>query len=471
MDKIKIKLYLEELKKIKSKTYANNISIFLVKGLAFSKVIYNNLYARDCNDIDLIVRETDMKKVDKIMLELGYTRDLGLDEANKEYNNVPLEYKTTYDYHEHNYIKQLDSFIVRVEIKKTTSSIDYRYINDFRNNLEAIELNDFSINSLDLNHTFLLLSANTYENNEPALFDSKRIYLRDYYDLKTFLDKYKEQLDWSNLVALANQYKMVHKLYYVLTQLCKLYVTPDYSTIRDYFKKEHINYDYMGYDHGGIVDWNQSFLSRVFSDPEVLKQQFYSLLKKRYFSEINLNYPAFPLEQIKSGRGSTSLFYTDKKYGTVKVEVTFAYDEKHFIIMIQSPESLDIILDDFDIVFVILGDGDNPKIPEKYISITKDNESIFYKFLHANIEKDIFEEVDCKDTTKDIDLKNNNTLKVYYPLKHLDLMGSNGEICLNFWLSEKIYSYLYQAVGKYYDVLNPGVFQIPLHTIQQSNSG
>lgn len=65
-------LYSAELKRILAKFEENNIQYIILKGWANANYLYRNLADRYFNDVDILIQECDISKIEIIMQEEGY---------------------------------------------------------------------------------------------------------------------------------------------------------------------------------------------------------------------------------------------------------------------------------------------------------------------------------------------------------------------------------------------------------------
>ncbi len=74
-----------ELTKCVNVLHDAGIPVIILKGAYYADVIYGNSALRPMNDLDLLIRESDLSQADKILLEAGYSRrgDVRRDRATK----------------------------------------------------------------------------------------------------------------------------------------------------------------------------------------------------------------------------------------------------------------------------------------------------------------------------------------------------------------------------------------------------
>jgi hypothetical protein len=93
---------------------ADGVDVLLVKGIALSQFIYSSPGYRPMRDIDLLVKKTDLKKAENVLLKLGFRPD-------KEHD-IPSDY-----YHLVPYTKVIEGLAVSIELHHNLLPFDGNY--------------------------------------------------------------------------------------------------------------------------------------------------------------------------------------------------------------------------------------------------------------------------------------------------------------------------------------------------------
>ena len=277
---------LEYLKIIKSEFGKKNINFVIIKGFAISALVYEDMYQRDFSDCDLIVDIDDFKKVNEIMIGLGYRSNLGNGDIP---DLLPLEC------YELEYFKDYASGKeMCVEIKLGTSSIkNVDKIKKFLNNKVELNINGENYYTFSLNDTFILLCTNTYCNFELEFAVAR---IRDLIDIKMFYEKYKDNLDWDYIANFTTENEQTHQMFAVLNLVNYYYNNTFGEEYVNRFLIENIKYDkdiFQNHPHGWMRDWIVEpvdlMLDRKWHFNEICFQQSckaYSSRNKNYFNKI-----------------------------------------------------------------------------------------------------------------------------------------------------------------------------------------
>lgn len=277
---------LQYLKIIKEEFQNNNIDFIIIKGFAISALVYEDMYQRDFSDCDLIVDIKDFKRVNEIMISLGYYSNLGNGDIP---DLLPLEC------YELEYFKEFaPGMEMCVEIKLGTSSIkSIEIIRKFLKNKVQLNIDGEEYYSFSLNDTFILLCTNTYCNFELEFAVAR---IRDLIDVKLFYEKYRDVLDLDYIVEFVEKNKQKHQIYAVLRLLNYFYSNTFSNEFINRFSIDSITYDknvFQNYLHGWMRDWIVEpvdlMLNRKWHFQEICFQQSckaYSSRNKNYYNKV-----------------------------------------------------------------------------------------------------------------------------------------------------------------------------------------
>lgn len=278
---------LSEMVKICQFMGSKSIQYIITKGAILSEMLYETPIYRSFGDIDIVLCnfESDCKIVLEYLKQEGYRQELGWYEI-VDIDTEHIVLGERIDHHEIPCTKGINDLYC-VEIKKTLSSIPSNVISYFNNHTEKIKINDFSIHTYDLTHTFIMLCSNVFMNSESrtAIYYNDS-FIRDYYDLYVFIKKYASALDLNEISRYINQYGLSLRTRRVLANLITLlnfneiirvYNELTIFWINALMRGLSIEPPEKGVDIEDafleiiptsleIVDWDKPFIDRIFYD-------------------------------------------------------------------------------------------------------------------------------------------------------------------------------------------------------------
>lgn len=453
----------KELRQIIKEADKKGIDIILIKGLSLSALIYNDIYLRVSGDIDILVNEEDIPVMEKIMFILGFSRkfDSSDPQISEQYSEMVLEdrtptiYNASYDNHEVNYFKNINKQVeIHVEIKRATSSISKNYIHDFLRSTQTISIDDFEVKTLDTTYTLIHLFSNTYHNTEYSLFWGKNINLRDYYDTYNFLVKYYKDIDLEFFSNLCSRYRISQKVIYILENLTDLFTDNIFEEIINLIKRKKAK----SYSSKTFVQWENSFLDRLFSNEIDIVHDFNRLYKKRCYSSQNKNYyNRYYLSE------SQYIKLEDKKNGRYSLDYKFSFELNRLTLTIQLSKDLARKIDKFIILWRLIDNGTNKEVINKDFFINKVDNKVISKFSERNFIKGTSNSFPEKELEI---FKNKNgvtEMRLDYLLDELfiDVNKSNNLLCYNIILLEEVLPEMHQLIGTQFSDFNIGIMQFP----------
>lgn len=287
--KQEIDRHIKEIENIQKGFMKEGINAVFIKGLFLSQIAYKSLYARQYNDIDIVVEKEDMLRAYRVVYEQGYKFCPGFDRVSGEpiLLDTP-EFLFRDDHHEYPCRKKdEDGNRIKLEVKYATSAIPYKNIRDFINHYQVIKINQAEIKTLDNNYTLLHIIAHLYENvqGEDNIYGSER-YLKDFTDLKMFLNQHSD-IDWEYLYDKAEKLEIVHQIYFSLYSLNALWKNTIETEILDLFNPRNITYIYEGNEYGERYTWKNDIITRCFNREERLKE-YCHLYKTELFDRTDI---------------------------------------------------------------------------------------------------------------------------------------------------------------------------------------
>lgn len=202
----RVSVYLESLGGFCDLAHENDLRFITFKGIPLSLSIYDNIYTRQANDIDILVSDDDLSKADFVARSAGFLQpaDHVVSYENKDellYAPYPFK-RRQHDIQVSPYYRFAEGFSVKMEIHTGLR---------FGNGKEAAErlywrtrlvtAENTPIETFDPEITFLILLANACDNSE-SIFSNQlpdKVILRDYVDLHYFLEKHKDKICWANV--------------------------------------------------------------------------------------------------------------------------------------------------------------------------------------------------------------------------------------------------------------------------------
>ncbi len=320
-----------ELAEVAKLFVEERIPYVLVKGVALSRLLYDDDSLRQCSDIDLLVKEPDLHKAFHVLKKVGYIQDLEMspnaDEA--ELLDEPVN-KFFEDVHEIQCVKRISENVrVSLEIKRCSSAFWDSDNSVFFDHVSTIRVNDMDVVTSDLLFSFLHLCGNFYENFETPAAIIGGGSLRDMLDVFLFWDKYHNQLDWQTLRDVSDEMKAYHKIKYTLSCLNEIAKSDSVQEKIDLFPLAMRKVQIECYENGATYHWRSSFLDRVLNTEGRIKE--YILCQKE------LAYRATADEDtvISNGGKLSEVPFEDAIY-------SFDLEKDWLTISLKLPQSLDL---------------------------------------------------------------------------------------------------------------------------------
>lgn len=277
----KMDAYMGELKYLTSISRKMNIPILCVKGFPLAYHLYGNIYTRPFHDLDIIVPKQYILSFRDKLLENHVQMNKGVYSKDDYLDFIGI-------FHEFWLKRRVEEQEVFIEIKETSSAIERRFVDDFIDNSTVIKINDVEFRTTDLIHSFLHLCSNTFENYETMNGVLRHIKMRDLIDVKLFLRKNIDKMDWKKIVELSGEYEITHRIFCVLHYVNDLFEEKIPESIIMMFSTSSINYE-VSYCNtiGGKIAWNDSVVERMFMDYEQKRKIYLGLVYDRELSKMN----------------------------------------------------------------------------------------------------------------------------------------------------------------------------------------
>lgn len=444
----KQRILINELEEIYKIAVSYNIRAILIKGPALSSIIYEDPCRRIFSDLDILVQEEDIEKFISIMQELGY-KPL-VHGTNKV---ISKESSLFFDYllHDIQCKKIVDNNIsLCIEIKRFTWGGNLEYIKDFFSNTQLINIGSSSIYTLNLQYTFLNLCIYTYNYTElPYGVYGNKICIKNYIDLKMFIEKYKHVLDWKLLKEKAEHLKASHKLYCIFNYLNDIYENTLSVEIIDLFNIDTCTYEFDGCQNGAYFKWDSGILKRIFCDEERLIE-YHKAWKDKYFTENNKNYlKSYKVQEISES--SNLRIFKDTKYQK-EIEYILKKDTQYLYLQINFNNFKD--QDKLLIMIELKGVNSEGYLVKDVVSILKkENKYQYFDYELVNmgthlevnpIEIEINELICCFNVCE------NNMIHITIPFNKLsmDVKYTDNKLCYNIFLLEHMFEDVWATIAR-----------------------
>ncbi|MBO8240573.1 nucleotidyltransferase family protein [Prochlorococcus marinus XMU1412] len=141
----------------------NKIPVIIYKGIILSLLTNRKFKDRQCNDIDILVNEIDVKKTVKILEKIGFTIKYGFF---KNESNSLIEKYYLFGNNALTLSKKISSFEINIDLhwKIITTSPNIISFEELWNSRKIIELNGVKINTLNYYYTYLTCCYNSSKN-------------------------------------------------------------------------------------------------------------------------------------------------------------------------------------------------------------------------------------------------------------------------------------------------------------------
>jgi len=193
-------LLYDELSKILTAFRKADIDNIVLKGAFLAEEIYINIGLRPMSDIDLLIKEKDLQKAKKELIEMKYSATIVF--PTKLYEQQPQMVSTE----ELPFIHQDKKIVIEIHWDIQSPNIPHKVnINKFWNNaipvkIAGIETLAFSPENL-LQHLCLHLDKHINISSAPPAKP-----LRDYCDIAEVTRHYKDMINWNYLVQSSKDY-------------------------------------------------------------------------------------------------------------------------------------------------------------------------------------------------------------------------------------------------------------------------
>lgn len=241
--------YMNEISVISKRMDDNQIPYVLLKGVGLANSLYyrGQEIFRDYNDIDFLVEKSKVKKIDEILQNANYIQG----EVNKKQQIVKADRKTAIYYslnshQEQGYVKfskyAIYSPYNRIYLDVNTTifeggkmPIPISTDELLRHTKKRVDILGNEYNALEHTYEFLQLCYHFYKD---TVYDIKKSEKEDYClikfcDLREYVLKYRNEINWDEFISMINQYKLGNKIYYTLFLISSFYGDLEIDNVMD----------------------------------------------------------------------------------------------------------------------------------------------------------------------------------------------------------------------------------------------
>jgi len=162
------------------------IDVLLVKGIALCNFVYDEIGLRPMRDIDLLVKKSDLKKAEEVLLDLGYTVAQHHAIPDDYYHLVPLE-------------KTIDGLPVSIELHHNLLPFHPQYplwpIEKSYEKSLKITIGDTTARTLSLEDTLHYVYLHGFQ--APLTYEPYR--LMHVADIVSLVEKFSHEINWPYL--------------------------------------------------------------------------------------------------------------------------------------------------------------------------------------------------------------------------------------------------------------------------------
>lgn len=279
----KNKIFVAEAKKMVKLAHDAHLEPLIIKGIAFAYYIYGNVDERQFGDIDIVVREDKMPKMDGVLREAGYLQYY-IDKLTgfKCVLDRPLM-RSIWNHEYFGYEKEINGIQIDAEIaKQLHSSVTGKLMEEFIQHSSIVMFDGANIPTFDLYHTLLCMVENIYENSR-VFYKPHFMRLSNYLDLHLFLVIYFCLIDTCQLKQLISKYGMSHIFAVVMNDICNLLKN----------NKEAIVFKFANQlDISISLEEQNPVLERIFNNANTASIRHYVISTEKIFGGENPYYSA-----------------------------------------------------------------------------------------------------------------------------------------------------------------------------------
>lgn len=278
------RLYVKRFAMIKdviSEFEKKNIKYAVLKGAYLGDIAYNNLSLREVNDIDILIRQEDIKAVKEVCLECGFVSGKA-DRVNKKIEHYTRKQEIAFARNTHQI-----ATMVKIDIDEVLgfydTVIDFNFkllwgeyqgesivSDEFLEHTKSFkDSNGYIYNVLEAPYNFVQLCLHAYKEANGLFFLklNQGLFLRAFLDIYFYVIKMGDELDKDMIVKLVQRYNIASYVYFILFIIEELFGQDE--RIHVLLQSVEDEADDKSIEHFGLEDkksWNNI----------LVKERFYS---------------------------------------------------------------------------------------------------------------------------------------------------------------------------------------------------
>lgn len=292
---IRNRAYLNEFGRIANEFNKRSIRAVVLKGMLLSSTIYPEIETRYFNDIDFLVKKSDISEVTDAITSLGFVQGQynestdKIEEASKK--QKMFHQMTTHELQE--FLKKSDNPLVKlleVDINHNilwVGNCPYEVDHDQMIN-RALEVNINGSKAFMLSHEDCIVQLCCHLYKEATILhwikDLKDLKIYKFADIQIYIDKYMNDINWSRFLKFVKENKLEKVIYYVFYYVNLMYKgTLPEELMREIEPQNKDFLEEYGIENNEPSRWNFDFftrlfdVNRVFAIEQIDSKDFYSL--------------------------------------------------------------------------------------------------------------------------------------------------------------------------------------------------
>lgn len=345
----KMNLLIYEAMKTLTTKCEDRKSMIFIKGIVLSQLIYDNPFFRMSNDIDMLIRESDIVSIDQMLKELGYFHACGKENpyVMDLKNPLILPYPILKDYKHHEYFeyykKQGTNYILIELQRQIHGTIVFDKIHQFLEATDEIMICGTKIQTLSLEHTLLYLIESIHTDANWYVRGPK---LNKYLELGLFILKFQKIIDWKKAIEKAADFEMTGLVYTVFKELNELF---QFSIPNEMVEQHKLQ---ISKPSSLSLDWGIPLVERLFQTDQERQKEIFKMLKMLCYGTNHLHHAFVVNSEYINSKSFTedTLFVVNNKYN-YKLHYRPTINSTYLTFTFYLPEELIQSRYDWDIIF------------------------------------------------------------------------------------------------------------------------
>ncbi|HEY2493746.1 MAG TPA: nucleotidyltransferase family protein [Paenibacillus sp.] len=424
--------------------------MLFIKGAVLSQLLYDDPFIRTSGDIDTLIREDRLGKIDKLLKDEGYFQACGKgDVYTPDYDNfeiLPYPILKEYSHHEYfEYYKQSGTDHVILELQRYIhNTITSEHIDRFLDSSRLLMINGVKVRTLDTDHTLLYLIESLHTD---ANWYHRGPKLNKYLELALFIRKYEKDIDWEGVLQKANEFQMLDIVHDIFNDLNELF--------RSLIPEERVEqYKYSYRSKSLPLVWDTSLVERLFQSYEGRMLEIFKNLKTICYCTESLNHavkiPYYNERDHNDNQSEHYLYVSNDKYNFVLTYLP-TIDSTNLAFTFYLPHDLMQSLYDWEVILNTI----DPCMESSILD--------WHTFSFAKREGDIQLNV---SSCGSIERVGDSEVRIQIPLSEFDQSSTEQALAYKIIIRERVYAEIYHTLNSdgYTDKsfwLSPSLIQVP----------